>query len=113
MNRALTTSQVAEICNVSIRTVATWVDKGLLKGHRVPPKNPSKNAGRRHIMENDLYAFMEEHGMMGIITKRHRIKRRQLTNEQWMQAQSLLPIGKPVERVQEDTSWQDQVAVKG
>ncbi len=51
----LTTGEVAEICNVSQRTVIRWIDSGRLKGHRFP------GAGaHRRIFLTDLRAFLND-----------------------------------------------------
>jgi excisionase family DNA binding protein len=53
----LTTGEVARICRVSPRTVAKWIDAGLLKGYRVPG---SKD---RRIPREILIRFLKDHGM--------------------------------------------------
>jgi two-component system, OmpR family, response regulator VicR len=35
-NGLMTTSEVAKMCSVSVRTVHMWMAKGLLKGFRIP-----------------------------------------------------------------------------
>jgi CheY-like chemotaxis protein len=47
---------VARVCQVSPATVASWIDQGHLKGHRTP-------TGRRRVLQEDLVAFLREHGM--------------------------------------------------
>lgn len=32
----LTTGDIAKICNIAPRTAATWFDKGILKGYKIP-----------------------------------------------------------------------------
>jgi excisionase family DNA binding protein len=53
----LTTGEVARICRVSPRTVAKWIDAGLLKGYRIPG---SKD---RRIPREILIRFLKDHGM--------------------------------------------------
>jgi len=56
-NNILTSGEVAKICNVSIRTVCGWVDKGFLKGERI-------SGGRnRRIPIGELVRFMAAHNM--------------------------------------------------
>lgn len=52
-----TTGQVAEICRVAPRTVAKWIDNGLLGGHRLP------GGGDRRIRLLDLWQFLQENDM--------------------------------------------------
>ena len=52
-----TTGQIAKLCRVCERTVAKWIDSGLLKGSR-----PLASQFRR-VLASDLVAFMREHGM--------------------------------------------------
>lgn len=54
---ALTTGEVARICNVAARTVSKWVDSGRLEGYRIPG---SKD---RRIHVTALEQFMRAHGI--------------------------------------------------
>jgi excisionase family DNA binding protein len=54
---ALTTGEVARICNVAARTVSKWVDSGRLEGYRIPG---SKD---RRIHVTALEQFMRSHGI--------------------------------------------------
>lgn len=55
--KALTTGVIAEVAGVAPRTVAKWIDTGLLKGYRIPL---SKD---RRVEVADLRAFLVKHGM--------------------------------------------------
>jgi len=52
-----TTGEVAKICCVAPRTVAKWIDSGLLRGYRLPGSQD-----RRVPVEN-LIRFLRERGM--------------------------------------------------
>lgn len=54
---ALTTGEVARICNVAARTVSKWVDSGRLEGYRIPG---SKD---RRVHAQALMEFMKQHGI--------------------------------------------------
>ncbi len=54
---ALTTGEVARICNVAARTVSKWIDAGRLEGYRIPG---SKD---RRVHVATLEAFMRAHGI--------------------------------------------------
>ncbi len=53
----LTTGEVAKICNVSLRTVIKWFDKGYLKGYIIPGTKD------RRIPRADLVEFMKANKM--------------------------------------------------
>jgi CheY-like chemotaxis protein len=50
------TQRVARVCQVTPATVASWIDQGLLKGHKTP-------TGRRRVEAEDLAAFLRAHHM--------------------------------------------------
>lgn len=56
-NHTLTTTQCAEFCDVAIRTVSSWVDKGHLRGYRLP------GSKARRIPAASLVTFMVASGM--------------------------------------------------
>ncbi|HEU5262471.1 MAG TPA: response regulator [Gemmatimonadales bacterium] len=56
MKRYWGTQRVARVCQVSPATVASWVDQGLLKGHKTP-------TGRRRVEAEDLAEFLRAHDM--------------------------------------------------
>lgn len=54
----LTTGQIAKITQCSMKTVAVWIDTGMLPGYRHP------GIGRdRRVKRADLVAFLAAHGM--------------------------------------------------
>jgi hypothetical protein len=53
----LTTGQVAQVCKAAPRTVCKWMERGILRGYRVPG-----SADRRFRM-GDVIAFMAEYGI--------------------------------------------------
>jgi hypothetical protein len=57
----LTSGQAARLCRVAPRTVSLWVDKGVLKGFRIP--GTRGNMGDRRIKKKDLIHFMRERGL--------------------------------------------------
>ena len=63
-----TTGEIARLCQVTKRTVITWIDGGRLKGFRIP-------GGRhRRVAARDLAAFMKSHGIPDL--ERHLPRRR-------------------------------------
>lgn len=63
-----TTGDVARLCQVTKRTVITWIDSGKLKGYRMP-------GGRhRRVTAENLAEFMKRHGIPDL--ERHLPRRR-------------------------------------
>ena len=54
--RFLGTNEVARYCQVSPATVGSWIDRGLLKGHKTP-------TGRRRVSSSDLVGFLQAHNI--------------------------------------------------
>ncbi len=57
--KVLTTGDVAKVCNVASRTVTLWIDKGLLKGYRLPGSRD------RRIPVPELVRFMKKYEIPG------------------------------------------------
>ena len=56
-NKVLTTGDVANICNVTSRTVQKWIDNGVLKGYRIPLSLD------RRVPKKELIRFMTEYNI--------------------------------------------------
>jgi excisionase family DNA binding protein len=54
---SLTTGDVARLCGVSFRTVIRWIERGWLKGYKLPGR------GDNRVRPDDLRAFLREHRM--------------------------------------------------
>lgn len=54
---ALTTGEVARICNVAARTVSNWIDAGRLQGYRIPGSRD------RRVHVSALEAFIAANGI--------------------------------------------------
>ena len=54
---ALTTGEVARICNVAARTVSKWIDGGRLEGYRIPGSRD------RRVHVSALENFVTTHGI--------------------------------------------------
>lgn len=53
----LTTGQVARLCGVAPRTVTTWMEKGILAGHRIP------GGADRRFHRDDVLRFARANGI--------------------------------------------------
>lgn len=55
--RMYTTGEVASLCGVTTATVRLWVDRGILKGFRLPKSN------HRRVSHEELQKFMAENAI--------------------------------------------------
>lgn len=55
--KAYTTGEIAEFCGVTLRTVIRWIEKGHLKGYKLPGR------GNNRVLPHDLLAFLQEQNM--------------------------------------------------
>jgi excisionase family DNA binding protein len=55
--RSLTTGEIAEYCDVNLRTVIRWIEAGKLKGYKLPGR------GNNRVLEPDFLDFLRENGM--------------------------------------------------
>lgn len=62
-NHILTTGKIAKLCQVAPRTVTKWIDKGALRGYRLPMSLD------RRVTVIDLYTFLKSNGMHHIADK--------------------------------------------
>jgi two-component system response regulator RpaA len=66
--KSLSTGQIAKICDVAPRTVAGWIDSGLLPGYRIPLSRPGARGFKpgdspRRVYAKDLAKFLHDRGM--------------------------------------------------
>ncbi len=57
MNKTLTTGDIAKYCQVNFRTVIRWIDRGLLKAHKLPGR------GDNRVKPEDFLAFLRTNNM--------------------------------------------------
>lgn len=55
--KTLTTGEIAKICDVHLRTVIRWIERGDLKGFKLPGR------GNNRVRPEDFVDFLNEHGM--------------------------------------------------
>ena len=55
--KTLTTGEIAKFCDVNQRTVIRWIDRGDLKGFKLPGR------GNNRVLEQDFVAFLKKSGM--------------------------------------------------
>lgn len=69
MNKTLTTGDIAKYCQVNFRTVIRWIERGLLKAHKLPGR------GDNRVKPEDFVAFLQANDMpvpdeLAVISKR-------------------------------------------
>lgn len=55
--KTLTTGDIAKMCDVNLRTVIRWIDRGALKGFKLPGR------GNNRVRVEDFVAFLQAHDM--------------------------------------------------
>ena len=55
--KTLTSGEIAEYCDVNLRTVIRWLESGKLKGFKLPGR------GNNRVLINDFIDFLERHNM--------------------------------------------------
>lgn len=55
--KTLTTGDIAKMCDVNLRTVIRWIDRGALKGFKLPGR------GNNRVKVEDFIRFLQEHEM--------------------------------------------------
>lgn len=53
--KTYTTGEIAKLCDVNLRTVIRWIERGSLKGFKLPGR------GNNRVQHKDLLAFLQEH----------------------------------------------------
>ncbi|WP_426360133.1 response regulator [Pseudocolwellia sp. HL-MZ19] len=55
--KSLTTGDIAQYCDVNLRTVIRWIDKGSLQGYKLPGR------GNNRVTVDNFVAFLKENKM--------------------------------------------------
>jgi len=53
--KTLSTGEIAKLCDVNLRTVIRWIERGALKGFKLPGR------GNNRVRVEDFLAFLVEH----------------------------------------------------
>ncbi|MFT2091300.1 response regulator [Paraglaciecola sp. 2405UD69-4] len=56
-SKSLTTGDIAKYCDVNLRTVIRWIEKGSLKGYKLPGR------GNNRVTVEDFLSFLNENNM--------------------------------------------------
>ena len=55
--KTLTSGEIAQYCDVNLRTVIRWLESGKLKGFKLPGR------GNNRVLVSDFIEFLERHEM--------------------------------------------------
>lgn len=55
--KTYTTGEIAALCDVNLRTVIRWIERGNLKGFKLHGR------GNNRVRKEDFIVFLHEHGM--------------------------------------------------
>ncbi len=55
--KTFTTGDIALMCDVNLRTVIRWIERGSLQAHKLPGR------GNNRVIETDFLQFLHTHGM--------------------------------------------------
>ena len=96
-----TTGEVAKICQVAPRTVATWVDSGQLKGFRLPGRQD------RRIPRRYLLKFMTENKMpLSLVDELDPQHLLIVTSDDALTSQLMSQLSKTIETISVITSFE-------
>lgn len=99
--KTLTTGEIAKLCDVNLRTVIRWIDRGALKGFKLPGR------GNNRVREEDFIAFLKEHGMP--VPAEFQRK----GNNHVLIVDDELPVAKSIQRVLKGAGYETSIATDG
>lgn len=99
--KTLTTGEIAKLCDVNLRTVIRWIERGALKGFKLPGR------GNNRVQEEDFIVFLKEHGMpVPAEFQRQESKRVLIVDDE-------LPVAKAIQRVLKGAGYETSIATDG
>ncbi|BBB30402.1 response regulator [Neptunomonas japonica] len=99
--KTLTTGEIAKFCDVNLRTAIRWIERGALKGYKLPGR------GNNRVKEEDFIAFLKEHGMPVPIEFQRQDSRKVLIVD------DELPIAKAIQRILVRAGYETSIAIDG
>jgi two-component system response regulator VicR len=99
--KTLTTGEIAKFCDVNLRTVIRWIDRGSLKGFKLPGR------GNNRVKEKDFVDFLVVHGMP--VPKEFQRK----ANNRVLIVDDELPLAKAIQRVVKSAGYETSIATDG
>lgn len=99
--KTFTTGEIAKLCDVNLRTVIRWIDRGALVGFKLPGR------GNNRVREEDFIAFLHEHGMPVPPELQQEISKLVLIVD------DELPVAKSIQRVLKRAGYETLIATDG
>ncbi|WP_028469455.1 response regulator [Neptunomonas japonica] len=100
--KTLTTGEIAKLCDVNLRTVIRWIDRGALKGFKLPGR------GNNRVREEDFISFLKEYDMpvpSGFKSKE--------ANKRILIVDDELPVATAIQRVLRHAGYDTSIATDG
>jgi two-component system response regulator VicR len=99
--KTLTTGNIAKLCDVNLRTVIRWIDRGSLKGFKLPGR------GNNRVKEDDFVDFLMVHEMPIPKEFQHQ------ANNGVLIVDDELPLAKAIQRVLKSAGYVTSIATDG
>ncbi|MFB9885146.1 response regulator [Balneatrix alpica] len=100
--RNFSTGEIAKLCDVNLRTVIRWIDRGVLKGFKLPGR------GNNRVKEEDLVAFLQEQGM-----PIPALLQPTVVNKRILIVDDELPLARALQRLLRNAGYQTEIATDG
>ncbi len=101
--KTLTTGEIAKLCDVNLRTVIRWIDRGALKGFKLPGR------GNNRVREEDFISFLKEYDMPVPVG----FKSNKGTNKKILIVDDELPVATAIQRVLRQAGYETSIATDG
>ena len=93
--------EIAKFCDVSLRTVIRWIERGSLKGFKLPGR------GNNRVKEEDFVLFLKEHN----IPLPEELQKK--NNNRILIVDDELPLAKAIQRVVKSGGYETSIATDG
>ncbi|WP_305856146.1 response regulator [Balneatrix alpica] len=100
--RNFSTGEIAKLCDVNLRTVIRWIDRGVLKGFKLPGR------GNNRVKEEDLVAFLQEQGM-----PIPALLQPTVVNKRILIVDDEIPLARALQRLLRNAGYQTEIATDG
>lgn len=99
--KTYTTGEIAAFCDVNLRTVIRWIEKGALKGFKLPGR------GNNRVRKEDFISFLQDHGMP-VPSELHNSIRNHI-----LIVDDELPVAKAIQRSVKGAGYDTSIATNG
>ncbi|GMM69724.1 response regulator [Alteromonas sp. MTD1] len=99
--KTLTSGEIAEYCDVNLRTVIRWIESGKLKGFKLPGR------GNNRVLVEDFIEFLERHDMPIPDALKS------TANPSILIVDDEMPLAKSIQRVARRAGYESHIAIGG